>query len=312
MLRGNAPNAVYGMITPARGSSSRCAPNRSDILSARPPQEARQMPAVDNLSISDAVTKFLATSPAQKNPEYPQQLQKFLRWAGREKVLNDLTPRQVESYTEANSGETAEKLAAIRAFLTYASKTGMTSSNLAVHLKAKKISFKTSSAKETKSAQQNQLTKEGFHKATSELEELKGQRMAITDEIRKAMADKDFRENAPLDAARDKQGHLEARIRELEHILRHAVTIDETVTVTGGKSEGVGRCRVGSKLVVRDLSFNEEVIYQIVHPNEVNLRLGKISAESPTGRAFLDKRSGEVVQVTAPGGVHNYKIVRIE
>lgn len=270
------------------------------------------MQAVDNLSISDAVTKFLATSPAQKNPDYPQQLQKFLRWAGRERVLNDMTPRQVESYTEANSGETAEKLAAIRAFLTYASKTGLTSTNLAVHLKAKKISYKGSSAKKTKPVQQNQLTKEGFDKATFELEELKGERVAIADDIRKAMADKDFRENAPLEAARDKQGHLEARIRELEHILRDAVTIDEAARVSRRKADGESRCRVGSKLVVRDLTFNEEVMYQIVHPNEVNLRLGKISAESPTGRAFLDRRSGEVVQVTAPGGVHNYKIVRVE
>jgi len=269
------------------------------------------MPDAEKLTISEAVTRFLATSQAQKKPEYPQQIQKFLRWAGRERILADMTPRQVESYTEANAGETAEKLAAIRAFLAYANKSGITSTNLGVHLKAKKVSVKASPAKETRLVQSAQITKEGHEKAVAELEELKGQRVVIADEIRKAMADKDFRENAPLDAARDKQGHLEARIRELEHILRHAVTIEEAVQANG-RSDAEGRCRVGSKIVVQDLTFNEEVIYHIVHPNEVNLRLGKISAESPTGRAFLDKRAGEVVQVTAPGGVHNYRIQRIE
>jgi transcription elongation factor GreA len=269
------------------------------------------MPEAEKVTISEAVTRFLATSPAQRNPEYPQQIQKFLRWAGRDRVLSEMTPRQVESYTEANAGETAEKLAAIRAFLAYANKSGITPTNLGVHLKAKKVSSRGSGARGTKPVQKSQLTKEGYDKAVVELEELKGHRVVIADEIRKAMADKDFRENAPLDAARDKQGHLEARIRELEHILRHAVTIDDAEPADT-RSESEGRCRVGSKIVVKDMTFNEEIIYQIVHPNEVNLRLGRISAESPTGRAFMDKRAGEVVQVTAPGGVHNYRIQRIE
>ncbi|MSQ15764.1 MAG: transcription elongation factor GreA, partial [Dehalococcoidia bacterium] len=122
--------------------------------------------------------------------------------------------------------------------------------------------------------------------------------------LRLAMADKDFRENAPLDAAREHQGMVEARIRELEAIFRRAQVADSN----GGDSSRAG---VGSTLVITDMDTNEAMKYTLVHPNEVNLAVGKISVVSPTGKSLLDRSVLDVVEVVAPSGVLKYRIESI-
>ncbi len=117
------------------------------------------------------------------------------------------------------------------------------------------------------------------------------------------MADKDFRENAPLDAARDEQAHLEMRIRDLESKLRTAVIIDE-----GAKA---GRANVGSVVVLLNLTSNRQQEFTLVSPTEVDPKSGKISIQSPVGVAVINRRAGEDVTVNAPSGPMQFKLVEV-
>jgi transcription elongation factor GreA len=115
---------------------------------------------------------------------------------------------------------------------------------------------------------------------------------------------KDFRENAPLDAAREKQALNEARIKEIESILKHAQIVE-----SNGGGEGIN---IGSTIVVRNLKTEREQTFTIVHPREVNPTAGKISVESPVGKAVLGRGEGDEVEVQAPAGTMRLKIESVD
>jgi len=149
------------------------------------------------------------------------------------------------------------------------------------------------------------MTPEGYAERVKELDDLRDQRPHIAEDLRAAMADKDFRENSPLDAVRERQAWVEARIRELEQMLKVAVVVE----TSGGPSDTT---RVGCRVVVRDLDSTEERHFTLVSPTEVNPREGKISIASPVGRALLDRSTGEEVEVMVPKGRLRLKIESIE
>ena len=264
------------------------------------------MTASNSPTLTEAITRFLTTQSDAKSSVLQPALQKFIRWTGRTRSVDKLTPRIIEAYCEASGADSAAELAPVRGFLRYAHGEGLTGSNLGTHVKAKKRAGRAGSKRATADVHNETLTPESYQKVQAELQKLIGQRVEVAEAMRVAAADKDFKENAPLDAAREKQGHLEARIRELEQTLRYAEVLD-----AGTKSVRV-RARLGSSVVVTDLKVNEELTYHLVSPSEVNLREGKISTESPTGKAFLKKGSGDTVKVHAPGGTLEYRIERVE
>jgi transcription elongation factor GreA len=122
--------------------------------------------------------------------------------------------------------------------------------------------------------------------------------------LRLAAADKDFRENAPLDAMREYQGQTESRIRDLEAILESAVVVEHNAGALG--------VELGSVIQLRDLASGEDLRYSLVDPTEANLAQGKLSVASPVGQALLGKESGQVVEVAAPVGTFRYQVVGIE
>ncbi len=259
-----------------------------------------------NPSLGEAAGQFLAgLSPTEKNTSQPE-IYKFIRWYGWERSLAGLTAPEVANYAERLSlsdTDYGEKLELIRAFLAYASKTGLSKTNLTTHLKAKKTR-----AGHPPTARQNlpeaiPLTRKGYAELETELSALKNKRPWLIEEIRRAAADKDFRENAPLDAARDEQAHLEARIREIEDQLRRAVIIDE-------ETKG-GRANVGSHVTVRSLESNGEQNFQLVSPSEVDPSSGKISIESPFGSAVMDHAVGDEVTVDAPSGKVRFEVIEV-
>src|SRR5581483_6647504 len=147
------------------------------------------------------------------------------------------------------------------------------------------------------------VTIEGLATLEKELEDLKAERPVIAEQLRAAMADKDFRENAPLDAARDAQAHLEARIRQIEDQLRHAVIIDADTKK--------GRANVGSTVRVLNLKANREQTFHLVSPNEVDPTNGKISIESPVGQAVINHGPGDEVTVNAPSGQLQLRVIEV-
>jgi transcription elongation factor GreA len=147
------------------------------------------------------------------------------------------------------------------------------------------------------------LTAQGYAKLEKELANLKNQRSQVIEEIQKAAADKDFRENAPLAAAREQKAHSEGRIKEIEAILNQAKIM--------GKDQDTSRAKFGDTVVLRDLSSGKEFSYILVDPREANPSKGKLSVASPLGKAILDKERGQTVEVAAPAGTFCCRIESI-
>lgn len=262
----------------------------------------------NNLSLDEAASRFLDTlSPEEKAISLPE-VYRFVRWYGRERPFARVTAPAVGSYAERLSlsdTDHAKKLELIRAFLLYAKKADWTGISLATHLKVKKGKTSRRSKARLAAPDTIQLTKEGYADLEAELVTLKGRRLETIDEVQKAAADKDFRENAPLEAARQQLGHIEGRIRGLEATLKIAVIIDD-------KARKSFKASVGDTVILRDRTSGEELRYTLVSPREVNPIKGKISDASPIGRAIIGKIQGEEVDVTVPAGKLHYEIKQIE
>ena len=149
------------------------------------------------------------------------------------------------------------------------------------------------------------VTREGLERLKAELEELKSvRRPAIAAIVAEARSHGDLRENSAYDAARHDQMMNEKRISDLEALLRSAEVMEEGGAATG---DTVG---LGNTVVVE--FEGEEERYTIVGAIEAKPSAGKISNESPIGRALLGRRAGQVTQVPTPGGMRQVKILRIE
>lgn len=152
----------------------------------------------------------------------------------------------------------------------------------------------------------NILTYEGLKKLEEELEDLKvNRRKEVADKIKEAREQGDLSENAEYDAAKDEQREIEARIEELEKILKNAeVVVEEDVDVDV--------INIGCKVKVLDMEFDEELEFRIVGSTEASSLQGKISNESPVGKALLRHKVGDVVEVETQAGVIEYKILEIQ
>jgi transcription elongation factor GreA len=147
------------------------------------------------------------------------------------------------------------------------------------------------------------ITKEGYEKMEKEIEYLSTiKRKEIADRIQKAKDMGDLSENAEYQEAKDAQAYNEGRIIELKATLKNL-----TIVENGASKDEVG---MGSKITVK--SGDKEKVYTIVSFNEVDPLEGKISNESPIGKAFLGKKKGDKVTVETPKGEMEYKILNIE
>ncbi|MDD5854121.1 MAG: transcription elongation factor GreA [Lachnospiraceae bacterium] len=155
-------------------------------------------------------------------------------------------------------------------------------------------------------AKKNILTYEGLRKYEDELHELKVvKRQEVAQKIKEAREQGDLSENAEYDAAKDEQRDIEARIEELEKILKNAeVVVEEEVDLD--------KISVGCQIKILDLEDDSELTYKIVGSTEANSLKGKISNESPLGRSLLGAKVGDVVTVEAPMGELQYKVLEIQ
>jgi transcription elongation factor GreA len=152
--------------------------------------------------------------------------------------------------------------------------------------------------------QPNYLTPEGEAKLNAELQELKGtKREELSKRLRSAIQMGDLSENADYHKAKEDQGFLEGRIQEIEAILRNAVIIEKT------QSKGI--VTIGSHVTIQEDNFDPET-YHLVGATEADPRKGKISHESPIGRALIDKKVGDIAEAETPGGKIKFTILKIE
>lgn len=260
-----------------------------------------------NRSLGEAAGHFLAKLPPGERETSQQEVYRFVRWYGWERPFARLAAPEVANYAEQlSSSDTdyAKKLEIIRTFLAYAKKQGWSKTNLSTHLKTRKSKNTLPTSRRRGLPETISLTRQGYAELEAELAELKSKRQEVIEDIRRAAADKDFRENAPLDAAREQKGHLEGRIMELEETLKAAVIIS-------GKERSTHKAGIGDSIVLRDLASNEELHYMLVDPREVDPAKGKISSVSPIGKSLVGRREGEIVEITVPVGKLRYQIKQL-
>ena len=154
-------------------------------------------------------------------------------------------------------------------------------------------------------SQVNYVTKDTFEKMQAELQHMKGvQRPAASKAIGEAREKGDLKENAEYDAAKEAQGMLEAKIKQLEGIIATARIVDESTIDTSKVS-------ILTKVTLTNLATKKQVTYQIVSEKEADLKLQKISASSPIGNGLLGKTVGDIAEIKVPAGIIKFKIENI-
>ncbi|MBL0167862.1 MAG: transcription elongation factor GreA [Propionivibrio sp.] len=150
------------------------------------------------------------------------------------------------------------------------------------------------------------LTVNGAEKLRAELHQLKTlERPSVIAAIAEARSHGDLSENAEYDAAKERQGFVEGRIKEVEGKLSNAQIIDPKLL------DADGRCVFGATLDLEDQDTGTQVSYQIVGEDEADIKAGKISVNSPIARALIGKFAGDIAQVQAPGGLRQYEVLDV-
>jgi len=149
------------------------------------------------------------------------------------------------------------------------------------------------------------ITRQGYRDLMSELTRLKRvDRVQVIKAIEEARSHGDLTENAEYDAAKEKQALVEGKIRDIESRLTHSEIIDT-------KNLPSDRVVFGLMVLLENLDTGEQVQYEIVGPDESDVKQGKISSSSPVGRALIGKKVDNEVSVRAPGGIRNFQVIRI-
>ncbi|MBN4064322.1 transcription elongation factor GreA [Dehalococcoides mccartyi] len=269
------------------------------------PETTQEEQAV--LSLNQAFQTYVRQMPADNKKAAQPEIAKFVRWIGPDRLIDSIIPSEIGEYNETFGTKTAardasERLSSVKLFLTFLRKKDHIEINLAQHLRLRKSRTAASKAiigvNPTRSVK---LTLSGFNEMTKQLATLQAERVRIVEDIQRAAADGDVRENAPLEAAREAQGMTIGKIQELEATLKVAVIID-------AKGQDNTRVHIGSKIELTELSTDKTVKYQLVEPNEANPLASKISIVSPVGSAILGHRLGDEVKVKTPRGEQVYKI----
>lgn len=150
----------------------------------------------------------------------------------------------------------------------------------------------------------NLMTYEGLKKLEDELQDLKvNRRKEVAQKIKEAREQGDLSENAEYDAAKDEQRDIEARIEEIDKILKNAEVADDEF--------GAGVINLGSTVTVYDCEFDEELVFKLVGSTEAKSLENKISNEAPLGKALIGKVAGDEVEVETPSGIMKYKVINV-
>ncbi len=251
-------------------------------------------------SIERVAVEYLSGLSPNKRASDEAAILRFVRWFGRHRGVQALKAREIDAYCVTAPTTEAP---ALRGFLSYTYKKGLSVRGLATHVKSKR---EPKEPARVNSGPDDPIlvSEEGLCAMRAELEDLKEQRIHVTEQMRKAAADKDFRENAPLQAAREQKSHIEGRIQELEATLARATTV-------ANQKRDAAVC-VGDTVHLVDLSSNGMVTYKLVDSREASPARGKLSASSPIGRAVMGKHVGQEIQFTAPAGTFKYRIEEIQ
>ena len=261
---------------------------------------------ISGSTVTDALAQYTSSGSYKQTANNQHALSNFARWIGRDRLLGGLRPQEVAEYGQVLGGAGGsqevldENILALKKFLTFCYSHNLTTLSLAKHIKVRKR--RTTSSNQQKPAYNKiEITADGFRKTQEDISKIKEQLVTVANEIRIAMADKDFRENAPLDAAREKQGMLDAQRKILEDRRDNAVIVNNP-------QKGTTKVQIGSTITISEDSTGLEKEYVIVNPAESDPVSNKISPISPVGKAMMDHLIGDNVIVNTPRGNLSYRI----
>lgn len=263
----------------------------------------------ETLNLGDAAADYLAGLSKSKQETNSSAVRNFVRWYGSTQCIVNLSSYKLEEYSRAQQSaeDGANKIKAVREFMKHAVKKGWINKELPVHLKIKKTTVKKKPVKVTRpnDIEKLVLTPEKKQEMETELSGLKEKRIIVIDDIKRAAADKDLKENAPYHAAREEKAKLDGKINELTLLLKHAEISHDAAQINNN------RVVLGCSITVKEVDTGEISEYKLVIPRDVNIKKGCISLVSPIGKALLGKKMGETVEVVAPNRVLRYCIESI-
>ncbi|MDP7578960.1 MAG: transcription elongation factor GreA [SAR202 cluster bacterium] len=265
----------------------------------------------ETVTLNEAISQYFATLKKREDQVIAQQeLFRLAQWFGPSRPVVDLKPYEIGEYgqkmdSRGTAPQASDRVKTVRSFLSHVKEIGLIEINLAQHLRSRKSRSRKVIRESGLGQERVEMTKEGLLRLKDEMERLKGERVPISSEIQRAAADKDVRENAPLEAAREQLGHVESRIVEIEATLKIAVLVDAAAKK---KRKGVS---VGSKVIMKDIDSGREKTITIVSAFEANPLEDKISDVSPVGKALMKRLEKEAVVVESPRGTLRYTIKKI-
>ena len=262
------------------------------------------------VSLVDAVGLYLNSLKKKTHGPKQQHVMRFAQWAGGDRLINELKPSEIDQFGQDTMGsgggdQAVERLQEVKRFLSFAQKNGLIEVKLAQHLRVPRAGTKSRRAARQDEPDREVLSPSAHRQLLEEVEQKRAQRGPIAQEIRRAAADKDVRENAPLEAAREQLGLVESRIREIERTLESAIVVDPAAR---GKGSAV---RFGSRVELEDMVSGRQVSYTVVSALEANPRESKISGASPVGQALMNKLPGQEVEVSTPRGKQRFKLLQV-
>ncbi|MSQ23980.1 MAG: transcription elongation factor GreA [Chloroflexi bacterium] len=269
------------------------------------------MTATENSSenlvqLGQAIAAYISTLPPADREATSRELSRFARWIGADVPVRRLTPTDIGRYQEGfpvSSVDLNLRLEPVKIFLTQLKTKKVTDINLGAQVRLRRTTSQRSNNSRPE-AETVPMTEEGFAALKVELERLeKDVRPKVTQELTKAAADKDFRENAPYDAAKQQLSQVQGRINDIRSMLSAADIR------TADSDEFVD---LGMTVVLKDLSENEDISFTVVGQGEVNVREGRISGNSPLGHALMNRRPGDIVEVSTPSGTQTYRVETIQ
>ena len=280
--------------------------------------------ATESTTIQEALDRYVRSlksggrskgkSGGNSKPVDHKALYHFVQYFSPDTLVQKLTPADIGSYAESVNGtgtspKAIEQLQSVKDFLAYVHKVlrwTATSKNPATYVRIRKPRTRTDATVISSESQPIELTSEGHAQLMMQRERLVAESESLVEEIRRARADGDVTENSPLDAAREEQGRVEARIQEITATLERSVIIEE------GQSRDSKVVKIGARVEVKDLGSNRDPrIYTLVNKTEANPLEHRISDDSPMGKALLGKRVGQKLLVETPRGKQNYEVISI-
>ena len=265
-----------------------------------------------DLSCTEALSQYVSAKKNGKKPtDGHQEIGRFIAWLGRERAVTSLAPAEIADYAQyvgLGGSDAGMRLSPVKEFLTFLKTQGWIQTSLATHLRIPRHRKSASGNSKTvmiDDAPSTQLSQQGYERLVAQLDELKIDRVTVVEDIKYAMEDKDFRENSPLDAAKERQGLIESKIRELEDTLSRV----EIITQRGRKAQQA-KVSMGCTVTLKT-DAGKKILYTLVDVREADVSAGKISTQSPVGQALLDRRVGEDISINVPKGTVSYKIEKI-